>query len=345
MKKTTLVLTLFAATFLSAQNVPSYVPTNGLIGWWPFDGNANDESGNGNHGTIYGAAFANDRGGDTLSSLEFSSQDYMCTASSFNSPNTLTYAFWMKTTSANGQIINFDNGNCSYAYNRDRSVFFSDSNEITFFTYSPTVNNVSTGGFSDGNWNHVVVTMDSSGSKVYLNSSLVSAMLNQINGQSFTGKFKVGAFLNANNNGIAPSFEGLFDDFGLWDRALTPTEIQDLYNGNGCTYIDTVLLSVTDTLVIDVNFVGLNPIQYEYSLKAYPNPTNDMLFIDSPINFITQGYSIEVKNSLGQSIYQGPINQSQIQLDLTTWGAGGLYFLHLYDSTNNLMDVKKIVIK
>jgi hypothetical protein len=32
--------------------VPSYVPTNGLVGWWPFNGNANDESGNGNNGTV-----------------------------------------------------------------------------------------------------------------------------------------------------------------------------------------------------------------------------------------------------------------------------------------------------
>jgi hypothetical protein len=40
---------------LTAQNVPSYVPTNGLVGWWPFNGNANDESGNGNNGTVNGA--------------------------------------------------------------------------------------------------------------------------------------------------------------------------------------------------------------------------------------------------------------------------------------------------
>jgi hypothetical protein len=35
-----------------SQNIPSYVPKNGLIGWWPFNGNANDESGNGNNGIV-----------------------------------------------------------------------------------------------------------------------------------------------------------------------------------------------------------------------------------------------------------------------------------------------------
>ena len=33
----------------AAAQVPSYVPTDGLVGWWPFNGNANDESGNGNN--------------------------------------------------------------------------------------------------------------------------------------------------------------------------------------------------------------------------------------------------------------------------------------------------------
>ena len=36
----------------SLAQVPSYVPTNGLQSWYPFNGNANDESGNGNNGTV-----------------------------------------------------------------------------------------------------------------------------------------------------------------------------------------------------------------------------------------------------------------------------------------------------
>jgi len=29
---------------LYSQSVPSYVPTNGLVGWWGFNGNAQDGS-------------------------------------------------------------------------------------------------------------------------------------------------------------------------------------------------------------------------------------------------------------------------------------------------------------
>ena len=51
---TALAIAGFAVTSL-AQTVPNYVPSNGLVGWWPFNGNANDESGNGKHGIVYGA--------------------------------------------------------------------------------------------------------------------------------------------------------------------------------------------------------------------------------------------------------------------------------------------------
>jgi hypothetical protein len=44
-----------------AQNIPNYLPINGLVGWWPFNGNANDESGNANNGAVNGATLSQDR--------------------------------------------------------------------------------------------------------------------------------------------------------------------------------------------------------------------------------------------------------------------------------------------
>ena len=54
-----------------AQNIPSYVPKDGLVAWYPFNGNANDESGNGNHGTVNGATLTADRNGKANSSYSF----------------------------------------------------------------------------------------------------------------------------------------------------------------------------------------------------------------------------------------------------------------------------------
>ena len=50
------------SALIIAQNLPNYVPSNGLVGWWPFNGNANDGSGNGNNAILQGnASFAIDR--------------------------------------------------------------------------------------------------------------------------------------------------------------------------------------------------------------------------------------------------------------------------------------------
>lgn len=70
----TLIL-LFLAVCSFAQNVPSYVPSNGLVGWWPFNGNANDESGNGNNGTVNGATLTSDRFGNAGKAYSFDGVD------------------------------------------------------------------------------------------------------------------------------------------------------------------------------------------------------------------------------------------------------------------------------
>jgi hypothetical protein len=66
-----LIVALLFATNLMAQNVPNYVPTNGLVGWWSFNGNANDESGNGNNGTVNGATLTSDRNNQINNAQKF----------------------------------------------------------------------------------------------------------------------------------------------------------------------------------------------------------------------------------------------------------------------------------
>ena len=63
-KKAYLMILMSALSILNAYSqLPTYVPSNGLVGYWPFNGNANDESGNGNNGTVNGATLTADRNG------------------------------------------------------------------------------------------------------------------------------------------------------------------------------------------------------------------------------------------------------------------------------------------
>ncbi|RKY55315.1 MAG: hypothetical protein DRP89_03575, partial [Candidatus Neomarinimicrobiota bacterium] len=53
----------------------SYAQNNGLVAYYPFNGNANDESGNGNDGTVNGATLTTDRFGNENSAYSFDGVD------------------------------------------------------------------------------------------------------------------------------------------------------------------------------------------------------------------------------------------------------------------------------
>lgn len=70
MKTKIAILGLFAILYLS-NYINAQIPTNGLVAYYPFNGNANDESGNGNNGIIHGATLTTDRCGKTDSAYYF----------------------------------------------------------------------------------------------------------------------------------------------------------------------------------------------------------------------------------------------------------------------------------
>ena len=57
--------------------VEEKIPTEGLVAYWPFNGNANDESGNGNNGTVHGASLTTDRFGQENKAYHFDGNDYI----------------------------------------------------------------------------------------------------------------------------------------------------------------------------------------------------------------------------------------------------------------------------
>ena len=136
----TLAFLVCLGTFASAQ-IPSYVPPNGLVGWWPFNGNANDESGNGNHGTVNGATLAANRFGNAGKAYSFDGVDDRIRVpfSQSYTNDTGTVLLWMKTIEMPN--IN-DNQACLFAkgfgypqlvLRIDSKVYIQIANSISIF--------------------------------------------------------------------------------------------------------------------------------------------------------------------------------------------------------------------
>lgn len=230
---TSILLTLSATTF---AQIPSYVPSNGLVGWWPFNGNANDESGNGNNGEIVnlanGITYSSDRFNNSLNAIKLNSQSVspgMAPYINAVGTNNLVLAdysinIWSKIE-MNSQVAELVNRG------PDNNSFFSrfqGLNGIAFGNSPSYLNH--TMPIDTTQWHMYTFSRGSNGvGYLYYDGNLlfsqpISAMPNNGNNFAF-GKMPSGG-----TNGSYYPFQGKLDDIGIWNRALTACEIQDLYH-------------------------------------------------------------------------------------------------------------------
>jgi hypothetical protein len=230
MKKKNLLMTVVAilglSTITSAQ-VPNYVPANGLVGWWPFNGNSNDESGNGNNGTVNGATLTADRFGNANKAYSFNGSNNSITTSLTNIPgNSYTISTWFNTATQQineiGLVVSRTTSNVStglYLFNNIQ--YLQSTSTCSSFHYNSYVVNA----LNDSNWHFYAATFNGSTFCIYVDGNLVSSINSNIQ-MCINAPFVFG------NDNLVPNrfFNGIMDDVGIWNRALTACEIKDLYN-------------------------------------------------------------------------------------------------------------------
>ncbi len=139
------VVLVLGTITIFAQNVPNYVPINGLVGWWPFNGNANDESGNGNHGTVNGATLTADRNSKANSAYNFDGLSSFIVTNNINSnifSNGMTISLWVKVTKSNYDNAHFfvskerDNvaGHFHVGYHNAENKFYAQTHDNSDWT-------------------------------------------------------------------------------------------------------------------------------------------------------------------------------------------------------------------
>jgi hypothetical protein len=342
MKKVLLsvVALMSLATATLAQTVPNYVPANGLVGWYPFSGNANDASGNGNNGTVNGPVLTSDRFGNSNAAYSYDGiNDYFTAQQNLTS---YSFSFWFNALilsgSPNCNLYNYENtyselltANGSI-YARAQYTTAPHSHVIT--NYIPTLNN----------WHHMVVNFDAVTKQIEIFVDNTNHFVGTLNA---TG----GAYYSANNNntvyfgGVSlysiSYFSGKMDDIGIWNRTLTQQEVTNLYNANIC--YDHV--TVTDTLIISTNMVGFNPVTYQNTIKVWPNPAHDHITIDNGNIANLNGYQIKISNVLGQQVFQSAINQQQFYINLSTWNGNGTYYINLINPQGVTVETRVIVMQ
>jgi hypothetical protein len=340
---------------LTAQ-VPFYVPKNGLVGWWPFNGNANDESGNGNNGTVSGANLTADRFGNISKAYSFNGVNTSITVSDNNNLDILgeiSISFWFKKNKFNNKYEFIIGKEAAFNQNQNnyKMQFAANDNNLAFFTYPRGQSgcypqNNCTSLLNTENWFHVVGVSRADSIYFYLNGNLVwsSKTLSTQTLPTNNASLMFGKTPYSDPNQLTDPFlhyDGKLDDIGIWNRALSQQEISDLYNANICYQ----KISVTDTLVINMGITRFDPVSYSNSIKIFPNPSKDHITVDYGNLATLTGYQLRITNSQGQQMFQTIINQKTSYISLASWTGNGLYFVHILDSQGNTIDIRKIVLQ
>lgn len=231
MKKLLLFLIVCSATLVTAQNVPSYIPINGLVGWWPFNGNANDESGNSNNGIVYGPTLSIDRFNSPNSAYLFDGgTDLIATSTQQSSTNTYTVSFWTQVDSIYPAWLIVHGGNQAGAisYSFDNGVRMNIDGVFRQYVYNASQNwgGTDTAVTGASQWYNIVFSLNSTGMKMYVNGSLSYNNPAVTTNQNLNGYWRIGGCTHPGH----VSLFGKIDDIGIWNRTLDSLEIFNLFN-------------------------------------------------------------------------------------------------------------------
>lgn len=248
------------------QEAPGTVDLqNGLVAYYPFNGNANDESGNANNGTVYGATLTQDRNGNANSAYSFDGVNDYITIDGiiddlYQSDKYSVTGWFRHANSMEGEAIFSVNRETDIVWGQNISMIFTAQNSLTYYADTLANNNYYYPPLTTNEWHFFALTIDKNNvSKLYADNYLVCQEF--VNKMSMTpiSKASLGQEWDNGESGggffsqTSQHFNGQIDDVRIYNRVINSNEIKTLFNG--------LLTNVVDQGASNYNF--------------YPNPVSD----------------------------------------------------------------------
>ena len=302
--------------------------TNGLVAYYPFGGNANDASGNGNDGTFANGNFVADRFG--LSSNAYSvSQltDMIATPVAATAVLQYTFSGWFKTSS--GGII-MGNSSTSPHFILDVQTeqtggAAEDGNLLWGIQTGAGVSIIQETKkfYNDNQWHHVVGVFSASSGiitssdfAIYVDGLLVTntytSDYNPPNAPFTQGAVRLTSDVTWLSFGATSTIA--IDDVRIYNRALSPSEVSALYILESTPPAPTITTQPTDFTTdafspasFSVTASGANPLIYQWYQNGNPltdggvisgSTTSNLTF--SSASAINAGvYTVLITNAYG----------------------------------------------
>jgi hypothetical protein len=298
---------LLISQTLYAQ-IPSYVPVYGLQCYYPFNGNGNDAGTLSNHLTNNGAVPTTDRFGNVDAAYNFNgTSQYLIRNTpsfTFNPSSTFTVSLWhnRNTSSVVGiPIMHATNAAGNFIW-----IFQTGATNMQFGTNKQQASWIWAQSTSTTNvWTHIVLVYNAGAMTLYKdNVAVATGTFTHTGVTSATLPLYVGRGIGGNY------FNGKIDDIGIWNRCLSPCEINDLFTASNSL---TTVSAGPDLYACNGGPVTLNATgaaSYFWS----PNVTNGASFTPS----INQTYIVSGFDANGCSAW----DQTNVLLEQFSINAG-----------------------
>ena len=228
----------------TSQSVPDYVPTDGLVAWWPLDGDAVDASAANEVGELNGVNEAENRFNEPNTALQFEGEVSFVNLGlenllSLSEDDTLSIAFWAMAEGGGAPITKYQNS----GYGSSWFVEYGTTYGYRFWgdgtSGTPSSANWSSQCPNDpSGWAHVVVVFNGGSGVLWLNGEFICESNFPVSSLPQEQPVLLGRS-NCPTEENCNQFSGKLDDLGFWTRALTEEEILGLYNAeppiSGCT--------------------------------------------------------------------------------------------------------------
>lgn len=210
MKTKLLLLLLIATGFASAQI------TNGLLHEFKFNGNYFNEAGTVQFNVVPGVALTTDRNGVASSAVGIASNSINAAISNIpTGAAARTVSMWYKVNTANANQIVFSYG--ANSNNQKFGMYLGANNNPVFNSFGTDV--ASSGTYANNTWQHLVITYNGTTVVTYLNGVVI-----------INSPFTLSTGYSNFNLGSPSNTSTSIDDLQIFNRAITPSEVQILSN-------------------------------------------------------------------------------------------------------------------
>ncbi len=280
-RNTILPLVSFGLTVLASTGFPQTLLTNGLVAYYPFNGNTSDESGSGNNGTGNNVGFTIDRfqvGNGAGAFAGDASSLVTIDTTNLNLRPPFAVSVWINPTAGLGTHgprilstagyelgVSYSAGESLASSNRYIAMNVTDAGNAGAHAVSPVA-------IRTGTWNHGVGVWTTNGGTLYVNGEVVASYSTELLPDYSRGFVPT---IGRNSGSVYDSYGGLIDDLRVYDRAFTDDEVKQLYMAEAPP--PTIVLNPSARIVLvgtdatfGVSAYGRPPLDYQWYFNGLP---------------------------------------------------------------------------